>query len=213
MVSACAKISSARARKSRTRARSFRFGILRGPPIATLWEAYYHKLGRVAPPVSLFWPGCGLILVLVLVAAMRGAVFVLAIGVIGKRHADARPSSSIRSPGSCASSAACMHFSALSRDLPRGGGHAPGGSRGHDSKHGGQSCAPPQSPRDAELDQTDSAARADLRADCVDRAGLDCRVTRPRQGPDPVGQLPARRGETIKNYQTTTAPPPLYYRS
>src|SRR5712664_3106850 len=45
MVSAWAKICSARARKSRTRARSFRFGILRGPPIATLWEAYYHKLG------------------------------------------------------------------------------------------------------------------------------------------------------------------------
>src|SRR5258708_33074545 len=45
MVSAWAKISSARARKSRTRARSFRFVILRGPPIATLWEAYYHTLG------------------------------------------------------------------------------------------------------------------------------------------------------------------------
>jgi len=30
-----------------------------------------------------------LVLVLVLVAAVRGAVFVLAIGVIGKRHVDA----------------------------------------------------------------------------------------------------------------------------
>src|SRR5260370_25458225 len=45
MVSAFAKISSARPRKSRTRARSFRFGILRGAPRATLWEACYHKLG------------------------------------------------------------------------------------------------------------------------------------------------------------------------
>jgi hypothetical protein len=87
MASAFAKISSARARKSRTRARSFRFGIFRGPPIATFWEAYYHKLGRVAPPASFFWPGCGLILVLV--AEVRRAVFVLAIGAIGKRHVDA----------------------------------------------------------------------------------------------------------------------------
>ena len=87
MLSAFAKISSARARKSRTRARSFRFDILRGPPIATLWEAYYHKLGRVASPASFFWPGCGLILVLV--AEVRRAVFVLAIGAIGKRHVDA----------------------------------------------------------------------------------------------------------------------------
>ncbi len=41
--------------------------------------------------MSFFWPGCDLILVLVLVlvAAVRGAVFVLAIGVIGKRHVDA----------------------------------------------------------------------------------------------------------------------------
>ena len=85
MVSACAKISSARARKSRTRARSFRFGILRGPPIATLWEAYYHKLGRVASPASLFWTSYGLILV----AAVRRAVFMLAIDEIGKRHVDA----------------------------------------------------------------------------------------------------------------------------
>jgi hypothetical protein len=37
--------------------------------------------------------------------------------------------------------------------------------------------------------------RADLRADCVDRAGPDYRVTRPGQGPDPVGQRPARRGD------------------
>jgi len=37
--------------------------------------------------------------------------------------------------------------------------------------------------------------RADLRADCVDRVGPDCRVTRPGRGPGPTGQRPARRGD------------------
>ena len=84
MVSACVKISSARARKSLTRARSLRFGICAAPQSHTL-GAYYHKLGRVASPASLFWTSYGLILV----AAVRRAVFMLAIDEIGKRHVDA----------------------------------------------------------------------------------------------------------------------------